>query len=100
MEGAACKGRNPTHQSSVWLPMIIATGAALVWLYLPHMISMVNNWWIDPNYSHGFLVPHGVGLADLAQTEPAQQLMRGPELVGAVAAGSRLAPFAGRPVGT
>jgi exosortase D (VPLPA-CTERM-specific) len=29
----------------------------LLWLYLPHLVSMAANWWNDPNYSHGFLIP-------------------------------------------
>jgi len=31
--------------------------AALAILYAPHVYTMAGNWWIDPNYSHGFLVP-------------------------------------------
>jgi exosortase len=32
-------------------------GALLLWIYGPHALSMAKNWWADPNYSHGFLVP-------------------------------------------
>ncbi|MFH1036317.1 MAG: exosortase A [Pseudomonadota bacterium] len=32
-------------------------GGLLLWIYGPHVLSMAKNWWIDPNYSHGFLVP-------------------------------------------
>ncbi len=35
----------------------LAVGAALAWVYAGHLAAMVRNWWIDPNYSHGFLVP-------------------------------------------
>lgn len=56
MEEAVNKKQNPIFPPSVLLPFM-ATGAILAWLYLPHMISMVNIWWIDPNYSHGLLVP-------------------------------------------
>lgn len=35
----------------------VAVGVFLAWLYGPLVASMVKNWWIDPNYSHGFLVP-------------------------------------------
>jgi exosortase len=31
--------------------------ALLIWLYGETVVRMVHNWWIDPNYSHGFLVP-------------------------------------------
>lgn len=32
-------------------------GGLLLWIYGPHLASMARNWWTDPNYSHGFLVP-------------------------------------------
>ncbi len=32
-------------------------GALLLWIYAPHVFAMAKNWWSDPNYSHGFLVP-------------------------------------------
>jgi exosortase len=35
----------------------LAVGVLLAWLYGPLTASMVKNWWVDPNYSHGFLVP-------------------------------------------
>ena len=35
----------------------LVTGGALVWLYAPHVAYMMQNWWDDPNYSHGFLIP-------------------------------------------
>lgn len=35
-----------------WLPF-----AALAVIYLPAMIDLVENWYTDANYSHGFLIP-------------------------------------------
>ncbi len=35
----------------------VAVAVLLVWLYGLLVASMAKNWWIDPNYSHGFLVP-------------------------------------------
>ncbi len=29
----------------------------LSWIYAPHLASMFDNWWNDPNYSHGILIP-------------------------------------------
>ena len=31
--------------------------AALFFLYFPILKKLVYDWWIDPNYSHGFLIP-------------------------------------------
>lgn len=39
-----------------WLAWAVVLGL-LAWIYAPHMAGMVANWWTDPNYSHGFLVP-------------------------------------------
>lgn len=36
----------------------IATIAALtLWLYWPTLMHLLAQWWQDPNFSHGFLVP-------------------------------------------
>lgn len=48
------KGRPPGPAEA--LPWV-AVGVLLAWLYGPLTASMVKNWWVDPNYSHGFLVP-------------------------------------------
>ncbi|MBU1276854.1 MAG: exosortase [Proteobacteria bacterium] len=39
-----------------WLAWAVVLGL-LAWVYAPHVAGMVANWWADPNYSHGFLVP-------------------------------------------
>jgi exosortase len=38
------------------LPVAILGGALLL-LYWPTLVKLVMDWWDDPNYSHGFLVP-------------------------------------------
>ena len=36
----------------------IATVAALaLWLYWPTLVHLLAQWWQDPSFSHGFLVP-------------------------------------------
>lgn len=39
--------------TAAWLLL----GLALLAVYAPHLAYMAENWWNDPNYSHGFLVP-------------------------------------------
>lgn len=46
----------PTSRGLFYLAWALVLGL-LLWIYLPHIISMVHNWWDDPNYSHGFLIP-------------------------------------------
>lgn len=53
MEAREARGSVSRGELAAWL----VVGAALVWAYAGHMTAMVHNWWIDPNYSHGFLVP-------------------------------------------
>ncbi len=36
---------------------IAIPGALLVWLFQPMLIGLIRQWWDDPDYSHGFLVP-------------------------------------------
>lgn len=35
----------------------LAAAALLAWLYAPTAAELVQEWWRDPNYSHGFLIP-------------------------------------------
>lgn len=44
------------RQESLILPAALL-GSALVLLYWPILVKLVADWWDDPNYSHGFLVP-------------------------------------------
>src|SRR5579884_2242346 len=41
--------------SKLWGPLAI--GVLGVWLYAPILLHLVKQWWSDPNFSHGFLVP-------------------------------------------
>lgn len=41
----------------------LAITAALLWLYSNTLWGLGNDWWVDENYSHGFLVPFISGYA-------------------------------------
>lgn len=62
----------------------------MAWLYVPQMISMVENWWNDPNYSHGFLVPLvSLGLIYRRRTQ-LKRVAAGPEPWGLIFIGMGL----------
>jgi len=42
--------------SKVSLWQILALGAVIVAMYLPILIGLVQDWYLDDNYSHGFLI--------------------------------------------
>jgi exosortase len=65
----------------LFLPWFLVVGL-LLWLYGPLMISMVQNWMIDENYSHGFLVPLVTGGLIWAQRRRLPDLAAGPNWAG------------------
>jgi exosortase len=44
------------HKTSLIIS-IAALGGSFLWLYYPVIVSMVTEWYENPNHSHGFLVP-------------------------------------------
>lgn len=71
-------------------------GALLLWIYVPIVAKMIVNWYNDPNYSHGFLVPLVSGYLVWRQREKLRQTARGPSSLGLLAvAGGLLMLLAG-----
>jgi exosortase len=53
------------------LPLL---GAGLLWAYWPIVRGLVDRWWKDPHYTHGFLVPlFAIALPWLRATPPASR---------------------------
>lgn len=46
-----------THLRAHWLVPIIAMALLVGFVYRSILANLVDNWWIDPNFSHGFFVP-------------------------------------------
>ncbi|WP_447977156.1 exosortase A [Candidatus Nitrospira bockiana] len=48
--------RRPRGSGAAW-GVTALIGALLLWLYWPVLVSLVRQWSMDGNYSHGFLIP-------------------------------------------
>ena len=46
-----------THHHRAWLAQSLIVAGLLAVLYAPVLKQMVVQWWEDPNYGHGFIVP-------------------------------------------
>jgi len=80
-------GPNPTapaRPSGPALAAWLAVGGLLAWLYGPVVVSMAGNWWADPNYSHGFLVPLVAAYLVWRQRQILARLAAGPNPLGLV----------------
>jgi exosortase len=45
------------RQRRAWLPALLVLSALIFVLYGPILYSLARQWWSDPDYGHGFLVP-------------------------------------------
>jgi hypothetical protein len=64
------------------IAVYLIAAAALIWIYADHVLSMANNWWNDPNYSHGFLVPLISAYLIVRQKEQLPGLVSKPQCTG------------------
>ena len=62
--------------------------AALGWTYWPVIPGLVAQWWNEPEYSHGFLVPFMSGFLDLVERDAAAQVPLRPGYWGLARDGS------------
>lgn len=74
---SAPEGAQPGRGPLEWAGLVAVAGL-LAWIYLPVLASMVQNWWRDPNYSHGFLVPLVAGYLVWRQRQTLARLAAGP----------------------
>jgi len=59
-----------------------AVAAAAVWAYAPVLLELGRDWWRDPNYSHGFLIPVVSGCLVWQRRRALAALPAQPSLVG------------------
>jgi exosortase len=56
VEGGAASPRHLVLSSQVWLQGVVLLLASVV-LYADVLVRLGRQWWTDPNFSHGFIVP-------------------------------------------
>jgi exosortase len=83
-EASAPNGARRAGGVLEWVGLLALAGL-LAWIYLPVIASMVQNWWRDPNYSHGFLVPLVSGYLVWRQRQSLARLAAGPNPWGLAA---------------
>lgn len=59
---------------NLWKPAVIA--AAISFLYLPVLMKLGHDWWVDENYSHGLLVPLIIGFMLWTERESLKRAAR------------------------
>lgn len=84
------KPAQPGSRGMFYLAWALVLGL-LIWIYTPHIVSMVASWWDDPNYSHGFLVPIVAAGLIWRQRKQLSDLAAGPEYWGLAVIGLSLA---------
>ncbi len=60
---------------TLWKPAAIA--AAVSFLYLPVLVKLGRDWWVDENYSHGLLVPFIIGFMLWTERDALSRAARG-----------------------
>src|SRR5262249_50048904 len=54
----------------------------IAWLYVPVLVPLVRQWWIDPNFSHGFFVPVFAGYVAWKNRRRLSQIPSAPSFWG------------------
>src|ERR1700724_2280652 len=69
-------------QLEISLPNGLVIAGLVAALYAPVLSQMVVQWWQDPDYSHGFVVPLFVGYVLYQRRHKLQQVSIGPSNLG------------------
>jgi exosortase len=48
---------HPTWRAPAWVPLVVA----IIWLYGKTLAALAVEWWQNPDYSHGLLIPFALG---------------------------------------
>lgn len=70
---------NQHQRTTFWQPLVLA--AAILFLFQATLRKLAYDWWQDPNYSHGLLVPFIIGYILWTERESLARLTMRPQVI-------------------